>query len=487
LAHAPLLHPPEYTKDYILYLATSTSTIAMVLVQDDSNDEEHVIYYLSKSLSGPELRYSHVEKLALAAVIVVQRFRHYILLRTTTVIADSNPMYHVLTCQVLGGKYSKLIVILQEFDLEFTKAKAKKSLVFVELICAFPRADENIEPRDSLPDESLFLINTSNPWYRDILLYLQTKRFQSNISREERRRIRHHSRCYLILDDTLYHRGIDTILRRCLTHEEAERVLNDCHLGACGGHLSGMATTQKILCAGYFWSSIFKDCIEAVKKCPPCQIFNKKARTHPMSLHPIIAIGPFAKWGIDFMQCKPTSAGGYGYIIVIIDCFTKWAEAMPTFLNDGRTAALFLFNHIITHFGVPRAIVTDHGAHFKNQMMSELHVKLGFLHENSSPYYPQVNGQVEAINKVLKTMIQRMVGENKTSWHLQLFSALWAYRTSVKTSIGFTPFQLVYGIEAILLIECEIPSLKLKVELCWQPIIFLIALKKRCLHPLSHQ
>ena len=58
-----------------------------------------------------------------------------------------------------------------------------------------------------------------------------------------------------------------------------------------------------------------------------------------------------------------------------------------------------------------------------------------------------------------------MVGENKTSWHLQLFSALWAYRTSVKTSSGFTPFQLVYGIEAILPIECEIPSLKLKVEL----------------------
>jgi hypothetical protein len=226
-----------------------------------------------------------------------------------------------------------------------------------------------------------------------------------------------------------------------------------------------MATAQKILRAGYFWPSIFKDCIEAVKKCPPCQVFNNKARTHPTTLHPIIAIGPFAKWGIDFMQCKPTSVGGHGYIIVVVDYFTKWAEAMPTFLNDGRTAALFVFNHIITHFGVPRAIVTDHGSHFKNQMMSELHAKLGFRHENSSPYYPQANGQVEAINKVLKTMIQCMVGENKTSWHLQLFSALWAYRTSVKTATGFTPFQLVYGIEVVLPIECEIPSLKLKVEL----------------------
>jgi hypothetical protein len=62
-----------------------------------------------------------------------------------------------------------------------------------------------------------------------------------------------------------------------------------------------MATAQKILCADYFWPLIFKDCIEAIKKFPPCQIFNKKARTHPMVLHSIIAIGPFAKWGIDFM------------------------------------------------------------------------------------------------------------------------------------------------------------------------------------------
>ena len=62
-------------------------------------------------------------------------------------------------------------------------------------------------------------------------------------------------------------------------------------------------------------------------------------------------------------------------------------------------------------------------------------------------------------------MLQRMVGQAKYNWHLQLFSALWAYRTTVKTSTSFTPFQLVYGLEATLPIECEILSLKLVVEL----------------------
>jgi hypothetical protein len=98
-------------------------------------------------------------------------------------------------------------------------------------------------------------------------------------------------------------------------------------------------------------------------------------------------------------------------------------------------------------------------------MMSELTEKLGLRHENSTPYYPQANGQVEAINKVLVTMLRRIIGIHKTSWHTMLFSTLWAYRTSMKSATGFTPFQLVYGIEVVLPIECEIPSLKLVVEL----------------------
>src|ERR1700722_2476872 len=62
-------------------------------------------------------------------------------------------------------------------------------------------------------------------------------------------------------------------------------------------------------------------------------------------------------------------------------------------------------------------------------------------------------------------MLQRTIGMHKSNWHLMLFSALWAYRTSVKDATSFTPFQLVYGLEATLPIECEIPSLKIAVKL----------------------
>lgn len=64
------------------------------------------------------------------------------------------------------------------------------------------------------------------------------------------------------------------------------------------------------------------------------------------------------------MTCHPTSIVGHMYIIVAIEYFMKWVEAMPTFSNDGMMASLFMFNHINAQFKVPKKIMTDHGSHF---------------------------------------------------------------------------------------------------------------------------
>jgi hypothetical protein len=135
----------------------------------------------------------------------------------------------------------------------------------------------------------------------------------------------------------------------------------------------------------------------------------KCARIQP-PLHPVIIIGPFTKWGVDFVDSNPNSARGHQHIIMAIDYFNKWVEAMPTVKFNGKTAAFFLFNQIIVQFGIPSEIVIDHGSHFQNEMMVELASKLGFRYDHSSPYYPQENGQVEAINKSLKTILKK-IGE----------------------------------------------------------------------------
>ena len=91
-----MLSPPDYNYNFFIYVATSMEKVGMVLVQEDEELHEHVIYYLSQNLIDVEIRYSHVAKLALATVHVVQRLRHYILLRQTLVVAHVNPFQFIL-------------------------------------------------------------------------------------------------------------------------------------------------------------------------------------------------------------------------------------------------------------------------------------------------------------------------------------------------------------------------------------------------------
>jgi hypothetical protein len=277
-------------------------------------------------------------------------------------------------------------VILQEFDLEFERTKSKKYLFFAELICDLPSTKKKNVVEDSLLDESLFLISYDDLWYGDIIIYLQTQTFQPDLSSTDHHHIRYKAHQYIILGDTLYPCGVYSIFQLCLTYDEDEKYLNEFQSIACCGHMFGYATAQNILRASYFWPSLFKDCITVVQKFHACQTYHNKIRSHLAPLQPVVFIGPFTKWGIEFMTCNPHSAGGHGYIIVAVDYFTKWAEAIPTFDNTGKTARLFIFNHIITRFGVPQAIVADHDSHFQNFMMSELTEKLGLCHEISTPW-----------------------------------------------------------------------------------------------------
>ena len=114
-------------------------------------------------------------------------------------------------------------------------------------ICQSEFLTEDFEEDEEFLNAFVILISYSDPWYGDILIYLQTLKCPQTFSREERRRLHQNAKNYLIVDNTLYRRGVDLILRQCLTHEEVESILNDAHGGAYGGHLSGLATTQKTL------------------------------------------------------------------------------------------------------------------------------------------------------------------------------------------------------------------------------------------------
>jgi hypothetical protein len=103
------------------------------------------------------LKYKHEEKLALVVIFVVQKLHHYILLHTTEVIADSNPMQYLHSRRKIHGKFARWIIILQEYDLEFSTPKRKKSLILTKLVMAFPSDTTSAPLNTDFPDEHLFI------------------------------------------------------------------------------------------------------------------------------------------------------------------------------------------------------------------------------------------------------------------------------------------------------------------------------------------
>ncbi|KAA3486916.1 RNA-directed DNA polymerase (Reverse transcriptase), Ribonuclease H [Gossypium australe] len=129
---------------------------------------------------------------------------------------------------------------------------------------------------------------------------------------------------------------------------------------------------------------------------------------------------------------SPKAFNGHCFIFVVIDYFTKWVE-IASYANVTNTIS---------------------------EVCSQFKIK----HHNSSPYRPKMNGAMEAANKNIKKIEGKMT-ETYKDWHKKLPFALYAYRTSVRTTTGATAFFLVYEMETIFPIEAEIPSLHVLSEL----------------------
>ena len=180
-------------------------------------------------------------------------------------------------------------------------------------------------------------------------------------------------------------------------------------------------------------------------------------------LHALTSPWPFLVWGIDIIwNISPKSTSGHEFILVAIDYFTKWVEAVSYTRLTSAGVASFIKSHIICRYGVPHELILDRGVHFRVEV-DTLVQRYDIRHHRSSAYRPQTNGTVEAANKNIKRILRRMV-ETSRDWSEKLPFALWAYRTSFRTSIGARPYSLVYGMEAVLLVEIEMSSLILALK-----------------------
>jgi hypothetical protein len=277
-------------------------------------------------------------------------------------------------------------------------------------------------------------------------------------------------RC-VIIGDLLFRRSVDGVLLRYVNNEDAKKLLQEAHgssssLIHVGGNFSAKTTSFKIIRKGYYRPLIFRDSYVFSRSCDKCQKFVGKECLSTMSLQIFLLDFPFSKWGLDFIgPINQMSLVGQVFILIAIDYFTKWAEVFPLKHSIDEQVISFLENNICSRFGLILEIITDNGPAFISAKITQFLAKLGVKHFTSSAYYPQGNGKVESTNKNLVRIVKRIIEDKPRQWHTLLTYALWEDRTTTKVSTSCTPFQLVYGQEALLPTEMELSSLRLMLQI----------------------
>jgi transposase InsO family protein len=136
-----------------------------------------------------------------------------------------------------------------------------------------------------------------------------------------------------------------------------------------------------------------------------------------------------------------------------VDKFSKWIKAVPI-TNQEATTTIKFFESIVYQYGVPNNIITGNGTNFTSGEFQEFAKELGIKIKYALVAHPKSNGQVKNANGLvcagLKKRPLRPLKRAAGAWVKELPSVLWSMRTTPNSSIGYTPFFLLFGAEAVL-------------------------------------
>ena len=169
-------------------------------------------------------------------------------------------------------------------------------------------------------------------------------------------------------------------------------------------------------------------------------------------LSPIESSYPFEVVAIDFIhldRCK----GGYEYVLVVTDFFTKFVQMYATKSRSSKAAAKKIFDEFILGYGFPKRIMHDKGGEWNSVLFEELHRLTGIEASNTTPYHPMSNGQCERMNRSLVSMLKSLSAKEKKNWASALPKLSFAYNSTHHSSTGFTPFYMTFGRESRLPID----------------------------------
>ena len=224
-----------------------------------------------------------------------------------------------------------------------------------------------------------------------------------------------------------------------------EKALVEVLYGVAGAHLRRIETLMKI--KGSFWRpGMTKEVPRYCDRCLTCA--RCKPRGKPRApLQSFTSGNPMQRIRIDIVGPLLRSRRGNRYILTVQCSFTKWAEVFAISNQRATTCAKVLVRSWICRFGVPDSIHSDQRRNFESKIFSEMCQLLSVNKTRTSACHPEGNGQVENLHKTLRSMLKARVEDNPATWDEHLDFCMMAYRSSVHSSTGQTPFELMLGRE----------------------------------------
>ncbi|KAG7579186.1 Ribonuclease H domain [Arabidopsis thaliana x Arabidopsis arenosa] len=249
-------------------------------------------------------------------------------------------------------------------------------------------------------------------WREPIKHYIMTGELPKN--KWQARKMRIVSAKFCLSKDTLYKRGVSDPYLLCIFGPEVEIVTKEVHKGLCGSHSSGRAMAFKIKRMDYYWPTMITDCVKFAQRCKRCQLHAPLIHQPSELFSSISAPYPFMRWSMDIIGPLHRSTRGVQYLLVLTDYFSKWIEAEAYASIKDSAVNTFIWKNIICRHGVPYEIVTDNGPQF-------------------------------------------------ISHEFEAFCSEWGIKVCYSTPrrpTGETPFSLVYGMEAVVPAELNVPGLR---------------------------
>ena len=193
-----------------------------------------------------------------------------------------------------------------------------------------------------------------------------------------------------------------------------------------------------------FWPKMSSDIEKYINERCQCIAQKRPHRFQEAVLQSIHTSAPLELITVDYLKLEKGS-GGYQYILLVVDHFTRYVQGYATKNKSGTTAAKKIYGDFVLKFGLPSQILHDQGREFENNLFAELEKLCGVKKMRTTPYHPQCNGMVERMNQTVLGMLRTLPEKNKSRWPESLDKLIYAYNCTIHDTTGFAPHFLMFG------------------------------------------